>query len=144
MLRQTSGLAILRPIQFNNKKVYLMGFINRHALLIAPKEPFYEWVKKVNPQAASEIPEDPLAEDGATIYLIPEFESQEDALEWMEENFETFFESELYSWVDDDEQWPLLSWEQFSKWFYVSYQSMVENTVEGPLLEEDEDFFDEE
>lgn len=122
-----------------------MGFINRHALFLAPKGPFYDWIRKTSPDLVSEIPSDPLSHEAGTIYLIPEFESEDEALEWLQENFESFFEAELYGWNDDDEQWPGLSWELFQEWFFVSYQSMVENTVEGPILEEDmEDFDDEE
>jgi hypothetical protein len=121
-----------------------MGLINRHAIILAPKVPFISWIKKTAPEVASDLPKEPLDHDAATIYLIPEFESPEDGLEWLEENFESFFEAELYNWSENDDNWPELTLDNFQKWFHVSYQSMIENTVEGPLLEEEEEGFEDE
>lgn len=108
--------------------------INRNALILIPTKLLYDWANQI-------FPDDPLEEqsllehDQANIYLIPEFETIEEALEWVEENYEYFLVQELAEWTEDERRWPQdTSWEMFRKWFHISIQSVVMDCLEEPLL----------
>ena len=110
-----------------------MPYVNRNALLVIPKFPFIDWLSKLT-EGTVTMNENPLSSDGASIYLIPEFEVQEDFDEWFEENYLYFFDEELTSWSVDRNQWPadrdIVS---FYEWFHAVWQSTVIDVVEEPL-----------
>lgn len=111
--------------------------INRNALIIHPRKLLYEWVNYIYPaQDAFKLP--PLLEhDEANVYLIPEFETMEECLEWVEENYEYFLEQELSEWSEDETQWPSdMSWVKFQEWFHISIQSVVIDCLDEPLVKE--------
>ena len=116
-----------------------MPSINRQALLLAPRPPLLEWVNGIFPESPLETDMDPLEHDNATIYLIPEFYSIEESLEWLEQNYIHFFEMELMGWCEDESLWPEdRSWDRFQEWFYNSVISVVEKNVDGAIEELDE------
>jgi hypothetical protein len=90
-----------------------MSFINRDAMIIIPKKPLFEWQSKIFPESELELSEDPFSHDGGHIYLD--------------------------GWCTDEKLWPVdLSFREFKKWFYVIYQSSVEDILEDEPLERDE------
>jgi len=110
-----------------------MPYVNRNSLLVIPKYPFIEWLSKIT-EGNVTMEENPLASDGASIYLVPEFEVQEDFDEWFEENYLFFFEEELTSWSVDRSQWPAdRNLASFHEWFYAIWQSTVIDVVDGSL-----------
>lgn len=114
--------------------------VNRQALYLAPKKPLIDWVNYVFPGEDKISSEEPLSNDWGTVYLVPEFLSEEDFKEWLKENYQAFFEQELYEWCEDEAQWPNpLTWELFEEWFHFSFQSVVLDTIDLPLEKEDEE-----
>ncbi len=113
--------------------------VNRQALYLAPKKALVDWVNYVFPDEEKLSSEDALAHDWGTVYLVPEFMTEDEFREWLKENFQAFFENELFEWCEDEAQWPTpLSWELFQEWFHVSFQSVVLDTIDLPLEKEDE------
>lgn len=82
------------------------------------------WVNQIFPDHP-EREYDPLGHDHSSIYLIPEFDYEGDALEWLKDNFEDIFFEELMGWCTDDDLFPPLTWENFNAFCIISYQSMV-------------------
>lgn len=114
--------------------------VDRQALYLAPKKPLIDWVNYVFPDEEKVNPEEPLANDWGTVYLVPVFNSEEEYQTWMKENFQAFFETELYDWCEDEGQWPSpLTMELFEEWFHVSFQSVVLDTIDLPITKADED-----
>ena len=112
-------------------------FLNRCAVIVIPKSPFWDWVKKTG-----DIEEPLLTEvkTDSNIYLIPSFESEVDiplAIEkYLVQNYEDIFISELEEWYTDPETFPEITYERFNEWFSVSSHTMIFDTVEKPLKRE--------
>lgn len=117
-----------------------MFFVERYALFIAPKKPLIDWVNYIfPPDKLGEVPvSKPLDHDHAQIFLIPEFNNIEEALEWLEENFDYFFQFELWRWCTDEALWPQeRSWQLFQDWLHISIQSCLYDTLEGSIPKEE-------
>ncbi len=109
--------------------------INRGVLIVRPKQPFLDWAAGLDD---SGILPDPSGEQ--TVYLIPNFDSYEEAWEIIEDVYLDVFENELEGWHTDESAWPTnRDIETFQKWFTVEAHSVVEDLCDYELLEEDED-----
>ena len=56
-----------------------MHMVNRSALLVKPAQPFLDWLRRVDGTSTQLTLEDLAREP--TIYLLPEWETEEEALE---------------------------------------------------------------
>jgi hypothetical protein len=111
--------------------------INRDALIITPKQEFITKLNKIFKEDPVEI-KDPLEHDNANIYLLPERDSTEASLKYVKIHFKGFFEEELFAWNTDEDVWgEELTWELFNKWFNLSIQSMIFDTIEDKILKEE-------
>ena len=109
-------------------------FLNRCAVIVTPKTPFWDWVKKsgdIDEPLSTEVNEE------SNIYLIPGYETEDDidlAIErHLVQNYEDIFVSELEAWYTDPETFPKITYEMFNEWFTVSSHTMIFDTVEKPL-----------
>jgi len=110
--------------------------INRNAVFIAGRPPLFEWVNQIMPELKIDPLTDPLEHDNGTIYLTPEFFDTEEAMAWLERNYLYIFEMELWEWSEEEQRWPKnRSWDLFKQWFYISFISMIENTLDEPIVE---------
>ncbi len=114
-----------------------MGLINRYALILRPKEPFVGWANgpEKDPrehQTLEEVREDPV------VYLIPDMEWPGPTMDWVFENFDYFFKSQLAQYWTDVKLWPQnRSVQMFKEWFDIEVFSVLDNVVEE-AIEEDE------
>lgn len=108
---------------------YYYESIDRMAILIRPKKPFYDWLNKVFKD------EHPISnEDENNIYLIREMDSNEDIKKWIMKNFDNLFVNELNDWCTDESGWPAnRSYKMFCDWFDVEVHSMVLDLEEFPV-----------
>lgn len=106
-------------------------FINRTVLVLRTREPFDDWARGTDDGAAEAYD----SSGGWTnSYLIPEFESEEEAWEWLEANCGMIFEMELDSWYSVPEVWPEdRSWNAFREWFDVELIETAWDLVDEPL-----------
>jgi hypothetical protein len=120
-----------------------MQIINRDLLVITPKQACVDWANALGEEFELQM-EDMSGHDAASTFLIPEFEDEEEALEWMEEGADGWFSLLLMEWTDDRSKWPEdLSWENLNNFFHVNYQSMVMDLVNEPIEKDsDEDYDD--
>jgi hypothetical protein len=117
----------------NFQGVYYFDMINRHALIVKGKKPFYDWVdstapdqKKVDPQNVEK-----------SVYLIPSFDYLEDSHEWVGNNFDLIFVNELNDWYMDQTKWPKnRTYKMFKKWFDVEIASLVLDMLDEPVIKE--------
>lgn len=114
--------------------------INRAALILRYREPAVKWVNDADPYDASpEITIDDINHD-RTVYLISDedAESGESVNEWVELNYLTLFEVELEGWYTDPSLWPEdRSLEAFHSWFHVECNTVIIDTVEGEIHDDD-------
>lgn len=118
-----------------------MFLINRMAAILKPKKPFVDWINRTDPT------EPPLSIDDArrdsTVILVPEFETEEEAISYVESSYDVIFEDELYDWYQDESLWPKnRTLELFRQWIKIEMHSMVFDTQEDPI-EKDETEADE-
>jgi hypothetical protein len=106
-------------------------FVNRGLLVLRPKEPFIDWVRGLDPEhppGASLI----RAVTGA--YLIPEFDGEEDAWEWIQANASDLLEIQLHEWYADESLWPpRRGWNLLRQWFELEYIELAWDLVDDEL-----------
>ena len=100
---------------------YFFESIDRNAIIIRPKEPFFNWAKSVFPDD-----EDINENDENNIYLVKEMDSNEEVLQWIKRNYEMIFVNELNDWYTDEDKWPQKrTYKMFSEWFEAEICSMI-------------------
>jgi len=95
--------------------------IDRNAIIVRPKKPFYDWLSSVFP---ADKPTS--STDENNIYLIREMDNNEAILKWLRKNYEKIFLNELNDWYTDEEGWPEnRTYKMFAEWFDIEICSMV-------------------
>lgn len=94
------------------------------SLVIVPKSALVEWLNSMTPDDPLEIGEIG-GHDSGSVYLIPQFNDDEDAMDWLRENFKPFFELQLLGWYTDETKLPPMTWEKFNELFSITYNSLV-------------------
>lgn len=111
-------------------------FLNRHLVLLRPKQPFIDWVRDADPGPGTPVGEE-VARDAVQAFLIPEFDMTPDTHAWIRENYDLMFEIALDSWYTDPALWPeQRDWEAFNGWFNVELIEVAWDLVDQPLSSE--------
>jgi hypothetical protein len=98
--------------------------INRSAIVVHPKQPFLDWLCSVDPTSCELTVE--ILRDGASIYLIPHCENEEEAREFPGLKCGEIFEEQLDAWWREPSSWPACrDLEVFDAWFDWSLHSMI-------------------
>ena len=99
---------------------YYFDSINRNAIVVKAKQPFLDWLNKVD----SKYPITQL--DEGTIYLIREKDSNKAIENWLKRNFDQIFQNELNDWFTDQTTWPTQrTFKLFKEWFEYEMCSMI-------------------
>ena len=116
-----------------------MRVVNRTAISLVGEKPFVDWMHSndgdVNKGALTVV----RAKAYGTVVMLPEFELEEDIIEWVEDNASWLFEFQLASWTDDEATWPAnRDLKLFREWFRVDIHSVVvdagDDDIEGEEL----------
>jgi len=109
--------------------------LNRAAVTIKPKQPFADWVNSTDSEQSFSLAD--LSEEN-TVYLIPEFDSPHDSMDYVKNKYQDLFEHELFGWYTDEDAWPQKrTWKMFQEWFKISINSMLIDLDDIPLELED-------
>lgn len=112
--------------------------INRSVVIVRPRQPCLDWAAGLDD---SGIVPDP--GDEQTVYLIPQYEDDEDAWEILEEIYPYIFENELFGWHTDESAWPSeRGFDTFKEWFSVELHAVVEDLCGYDILDDEEDGYD--
>lgn len=115
-----------------------MRVVNRTAISLIGEAPFVEWTQANDADAVKGTLTVARAKPYGTAVLLPEFELEEDILEWVEDNFSWLFEFQLASWTDDENLWPAdRDLKLFHEWFRVDIHSVVVDAGEDDIEGED-------
>lgn len=111
---------------------YYYESINRNAILVQPKKPFFDWLNKIFKD------EHPITEkEDNNIYLIREMDNNEDIKKWIKKNFDNLFINELNDWYTDESAWPTnRTYKMFSQWFDVEIHSIILDLEEFPVIKD--------
>ena len=72
------------------------------------------------------------------VYLVPSFESDDEAWEILETAYALIFENELWGWHTEPADWPQnRTIEMFRAWFDVELHSIVEDLCDGPIVDDE-------
>ena len=111
---------------------YFYESIDRNAILVRPKQPWFDWAKSISG--------DDLAmnsRDECNIYLIREMDNNEAVERWVKKHFDELFVNELNDWCTDEARWPAdRNYKMFAAWFVVEVHSVVLDLEEGPVTKE--------
>ncbi len=107
---------------------YQEGYINRVALTITPKKPFFDWLSRLYPG----VSQDEVLE--SNVYLLEETIDEDT---WIREKFDVFFQMELEEWHDDKKDWPLKrNFKMFREWFYFTISATVYDMEKEPVYKD--------
>ena len=109
--------------------------INRTAIVVVPKKPFWDWVNGVEPGSESELT--PKIKGEGTIYLLPEFDDEDELEKHLQKISKEVFENELMAWFTDESLWPQnRNWSMFREWFDCRIHEIVHDTVHEKVRKE--------
>lgn len=106
------------------------GYINRHAIVIKPRKPYFDWVASIDDlfmeYEANEV----------SIYLVAE--EIDDLEQWLKRNYAKFFAFELANEFTDKKLWPQKrTFKMFQQWFVVEISTMIYDLENYPVYKED-------
>jgi hypothetical protein len=101
-----------------------MEAINRSAVIVVPTQPFLDWLHRADPTSAELSLEDLRREP--TIYLLPEYDTEEEARGYLREYRSEIFEEQLDGWYRVPSAWPVdPTLDTFIRWFEYSFHSVL-------------------
>lgn len=124
-------------VSASERKATTMTTLNRTAILVKPVQPFLDWLHEVDP-ANREFTLADIQSD-ATIYLIPDSDSEVEAREFLAGVCGQIFEDELEGWNTDVPSWPRVrDLRTFERWFEWSCHSLVADLSDEDLIEDED------
>ena len=113
-----------------------MYTINRSALTVVPAKPFLDWLQRVDSTSAELTLED-LRQD-PSIYLLPEYDTDDQAERLLSQCHGEIFEEQLDGWHRARSVWPGdRSFDTFRRWFEYSFHSLIYDLCDDPLVHDD-------
>lgn len=109
--------------------------INRHLILIVPKQAALDWIMSVDQQPLEGLSLDQLSQEQEA-YLVSEgtINTPEQAQQWALQRFSVLFDSFLNSWFVDQALWPKRrTRKMFLDWFEVQFHSTLWDLSGDPL-----------
>jgi hypothetical protein len=118
--------------------MFQFPLVQRCAIIVKPKRPYFDWIIKQEPSFKISLEE---IQRDCRVYLVPDFEDEdviETAIEkYLKSNYEDIFYSELSAWYTDEKMFPKITYSLFLDWFEISTNTMIFDTVDGPIDKED-------
>lgn len=116
--------------------------LNRGSATLKPKQKVLDWLKDIDKSLCVKgIASFDLLDEHGDTFLIPSklvIDSRDEAVAWVEANWQEFLEFELGQWILDDTLWPQNPTLQlFRDWFDIEYHSMVWDLGAEPLQLQD-------
>ena len=114
--------------------------INRAAIILRYKQKAVQWINEADPTVEEPGITVEDANNDSTIYLISDKDAEDatDVERWLKDNYEALFEAELASWYNDKGLWPKKrTYNLFQEWFSIECHTVIEDTVDEPLVDED-------
>jgi len=97
-----------------------MNTINRPALVVIPAQPYLDWLHQADPTSTQLSLND--LRNEATIYLLPEYDTEEEARQHQQKRRGEVFEEEPDGWYRDPSAWPAdRSFKNFKRWFEYQF-----------------------
>ncbi len=110
--------------------------INRHLVILMPKQPVLDWIMRVDPTPPTNLSLDGMRQE-QNAFLVPDsLDGQQDAERWVYRRWSMFFEGFLAEWYTVESWWPQKrTLKMFKEWFDVQYHSMVWDMAAGEPID---------
>jgi hypothetical protein len=113
-----------------------MDAINRSAIIVMPAQPFLDWLHRADPTSATLSLEDLRREP--TIYLLPEYDTEQEARGYLREYCSEIFEEQLDGWYRVPSAWPVdRTFDTFNRWFEYRFHSMLVDLCDEPVIHDE-------
>jgi len=113
-------------------KMEFFEAINRIAIVIIPKKPFYDWLNSIEPGEGTD--EEASEDKDNTVYLIPDFDEQFEIEAYLKKICQRIFKNELASWYTDESLWPEnRTWDIFKEWFDIEMHTVLYDTLDDDI-----------
>jgi hypothetical protein len=113
-----------------------MDAINRSAVIVMPALPFLDWLHRADPTSAALSLEDLRREP--TIYLLPEYNIEQEARGYLREYCSQIFEEQLDGWYRVPSTWPVdRTFDSFNRWFEYRFHSMLVDLCDEPVTRDE-------
>jgi hypothetical protein len=109
-----------------------MRSINRAAIVVRPKTPFFEWTQTLEDGPPSKT------EPWTSVYLVTEQEgSPPESI--LRKHFKQIFDEQLLAWHLIEEDWPKQrTFSLFQKWFEADVEDLVRDLSNHDLRHDDD------
>ena len=116
-----------------------MRVVNRTAITIMGAQPYIDWTLRTDADFNKGSVTVARTKPYGSAFLMPEFDFEEDLLEWVEDNAPWLFEFQLSEWTDNEASWPQTrDLQTFREWFRIENHSVVvdvaDDEIEGEEL----------
>ncbi len=97
-----------------------MDAINRTAVIVVPARPFLDWLHRADTTSAAVSLEDLRREP--TIYLLPEYDTEQEARGYLREYCRQIFEEQLDGRYRVPSAWPVdRTFDTFNRWLSTGF-----------------------
>ena len=108
--------------------------VDRSVVILRPKQPFVDWTLTLPDPLVRTLEE---WREDRRVYLIPLYATDDEAREWIDLNFDFFFNDALWNWHEDEALFPAgRTAAMFHEWFDVEIHSEVVDVVDNVLEKE--------
>jgi hypothetical protein len=115
-----------------------MFMVNRSIVIIRPKQPYLDWVNRVEDTDRKWEMADVSSEPST--YLLPEIDDELAARRFLKKNYKPIFERELDGWHRDSGNWvEPLTYKLFQEWFEIEWGSEIIDLGKGEIEREEWD-----
>ncbi len=114
--------------------------INRAALLLRYKTPAVHWINEADPSPSGRPVKIEEINEERTVYLIDEaaVDDPEGLEQWLERNYDVFFELELEAWYTEPALWPKVrDYQLFKAWFEPEIHTVIIDTCPNEIFDHD-------
>ena len=109
-----------------------MKTINRSAVAVMSAQPFLDWLHQADPTSAHLSLNDLRLEP--TLYLLPEYHTEEEAHQHLQRRCREIFEEQLDGWYRVPTAWPAdRSFKNFKHWFEYRLHSVLVDLCSHPV-----------
>ena len=110
-----------------------MFTINRIAVVVEPKGPYYAWARQLDEDGPSI--DDKAPKDRCSVYLIEWAEAAEPILR---RHFGRIFEEKLNAWHRVADDWPQKrTYKMFRDWFHIRLVDLVLDLEDDPIVQDE-------
>lgn len=114
-----------------------IAVLNRSAVLFLYREPFTQWASALPDHEGGPITPEELNGE-PVVYLVPEYESDEEFFVWLEKNYKGLWNKFLMGWTSDKSVWPeTRTLEAFVVWFQPVLLSLVYDLSDNEYILEE-------